>query len=65
LTPCFTTSCSRATPPFFIDKSGHILKKRVGFVSTAIVTQGASMAGASRVELDKGFEKDLQDLLKK
>jgi peroxiredoxin len=50
---------------FFIDKNGHIVKKRVGFASATIVTQGAAMVGTSMIELDKGFEKDLLELLKK
>ncbi len=50
---------------FFIDKNGHIVKKRVGFASATIVTEGASMVGTSMVELDKGFERDLLELLKK
>ena len=50
---------------FFIDKNGHIIKKRVGFASATIITQGASIVGTSMVELDPGFEKDLLELLKK
>ena len=50
---------------FFIDKNGHIIKKRVGFASATIITQGASIVGTSMVELDPGFEKDLIELLKK
>jgi len=50
---------------FFIDKNGHILKKRVGFSSATIITEGSSMVGTSMVELDKAFEKDLLELLKK
>ena len=50
---------------FFIDKNGHIIKKRVGFASATIITEGSSLVGTSMVELDKGFEKDLLDLLKK
>jgi len=50
---------------FFIDKNSHILKKRVGFASATIITEGSSLVGTSMIELDKGFEKDLLELLKK
>jgi peroxiredoxin len=59
------TQLSNVPTTFFIDRNGHIIRKRVGFSSATIVTQGGAIVGTSMVELDKAFEKDLQELLKK
>ena len=59
------TASSNVPTTFFIDKNGNIMKKRMGFASATIVTQGSNMVGTSMVELDPGFEKDLVELLKK
>lgn len=59
------TSLSRVPTTFFIDRKGSVWKKRVGFRSAMVVTSGGQFLGTSMVEMDKDFEKDVVELLKK
>lgn len=59
------TSLPNVPTTFFINRNGHVVKKRVGFASATIVTEGSAVVGTTLLELDKGFEKDLLELLKK
>jgi len=59
------TSVMKVPTTFLIDRNGNIWKKRVGFRSAVIVTQGGQFAGTSFVEMEKGFEEDIVALLNK
>jgi len=59
------TSMMKVPTTFLIDRKGNIWKKRVGFRSATIITQGGQFAGSSVVEMEKGFEEDIVALINK